>query len=231
MEQGAEEEINRLKETLAATTPKMEQIKEDYADRMHYAEQLLEKAKADFREKNSRIKALEAHLDESRNEMSSTTSKRNMKVSKRNSSTVLNYAMSRQGQDVHRPHPCRAGPGHLFLEGHVSKRWRGLVLKHSPTPSEELYLTTKPKEPGAASHRSSHGLDLKDLSKLAKNIGKFNHSMQNSQNVQAYLQDIDFHLEIRPNVKDKEKLKLKFLKVLSWSSATLLKNTRSVLTS
>ncbi len=54
MEQGAEEEINRLKETLAATSHEMEQIKEDYADRadkLQYAEQLLEKAQADFREK------------------------------------------------------------------------------------------------------------------------------------------------------------------------------------
>ncbi len=33
MEQGAEEEINRLKETLAAINLKMEQIKEDYAGR------------------------------------------------------------------------------------------------------------------------------------------------------------------------------------------------------
>ncbi len=47
---------NRLKDTLAATTRKMEQIKEDYADRsdkLQYSEQLLEKAKADFRDKNS----------------------------------------------------------------------------------------------------------------------------------------------------------------------------------
>ncbi len=63
VEQGAEEEINRLKVTLAATSHEMVQIKEDYADRadkLQYAEQLLEKAKADFRDKNSRIKALEA---------------------------------------------------------------------------------------------------------------------------------------------------------------------------
>ncbi len=63
VEQGTEEEINRLKETLAATSHEMEHIKEDYADRadkLQYAEQLLEKAKADFRDKNSRIKALEA---------------------------------------------------------------------------------------------------------------------------------------------------------------------------
>ncbi len=80
------------------------------------------------------------------------------------------------------------------------------MLKHSPAPSEELYLTTKPKESTAASRRSSHGLDLKDLDKLTRNIGKFNPSVPNSQNVQAYLQDIDFHLEIRPKVADKDKL-------------------------
>ncbi len=76
MEQGAEEEINRLKETLAATSHEMVQIKEDFADRadkLQYAEQPLEKAKADFRDKNSRIKALEAHLDESRKEISRLT--------------------------------------------------------------------------------------------------------------------------------------------------------------
>ncbi len=82
----------------------------------------------------------------------------------------------------------------------------GVVLKHSPAPSEELYITTKPKESAAASRRSSHGLDLKDLDKLARNIGKFNPSVPNSQNVQAYLQDIDFHLEMQPNVTDKDDL-------------------------
>ncbi len=71
---------------------------------------------------------------------------------------------------------------------------------------EELYITTKPKESAAASRRLLHSLDLKDLDKLARNIGKFNPSVPNSQNVQAYLQDIDFHLEMRPNVTDKDKL-------------------------
>ncbi len=82
------------------------------------------------------------------------------------------------------------------------------MLKHSPGPSEELYLKTKPKEPAAASRRSSHGLDLKDLDKLARSIGKFNPSVPNSQNVQAYLQDIGFHLEMQPNITDKDKLYL-----------------------
>ncbi len=76
VEQGAKEEINGLKETLAATNQEVEQAKADYADRSHkllYAEQLLEKATADFRDKNSRINALETHLDESRNEISRLT--------------------------------------------------------------------------------------------------------------------------------------------------------------
>ncbi len=76
VDQGAEEEINRLKETLAATSYEMQQIEEDFADRadkLQYAEKLLEKAKTDFRDKNSRIKALEAHLAESRSEISRLT--------------------------------------------------------------------------------------------------------------------------------------------------------------
>ncbi|XP_016380346.1 uncharacterized protein LOC107717956, partial [Sinocyclocheilus rhinocerous] len=76
VEQGTEEEINRLKGTLADTTQEIEQVKADYTERsnkLQYAAQLLEKAKADFREKNSRIKALETHLDESRNEISRLT--------------------------------------------------------------------------------------------------------------------------------------------------------------
>ncbi|KAL1268842.1 hypothetical protein QQF64_034205 [Cirrhinus molitorella] len=56
VEPGAKEEINWLKETLAATTQEMEQDKADKADlskRLQYAEQLLNRAKADFRDKNS----------------------------------------------------------------------------------------------------------------------------------------------------------------------------------
>ncbi len=61
MEQGAEEEINRLKETLAATSHEMQQIKEDFAgcaDKLQYAEKLLDKAKTDFRDKTAESKPL-----------------------------------------------------------------------------------------------------------------------------------------------------------------------------
>ncbi len=216
VERGAEEEINRLKETLAATSHEMQQIKEDFADRadkLQYAEKLLEKAKTDFRDKNSRIKALEAHLAESRSEISRLTRQLDYITEESESfqeelkhAYELRHEPSRTGHALTAPLPSRTGsPVSGLTREHKTE---GVVLKHSPAPSEELYITTEPEESAVASRRSSHGVDLKDLDKLARNVGKFNHSVPNSQNVQAYLQDIDFHLEMRPNVTDKDKLYL-----------------------
>ncbi len=216
VEQGTEEEINRLKETLAATSHEMQQLKEDFADRadkLQYAEKLLEKAKTDFRDKNSRIKALEAHLAESRNEISRLTRQLDYVTEESESfqeelkhAYELRHEPSRTGRAPTAPLPSRTkSPVPGLTREHKTE---GVVLKQSPAPSEELYITTEIEESAAASRRSSHGLDLKDLDKLARNVGKFNPSVPNSQKVQAYLQDIDFHLEMRPNVTDKDKLYL-----------------------
>ncbi len=211
-----EEEINRLKEILAATSHEMQQLKEDFADRadkLQYAEKLLEKAKTDFRDQNSRIKALEAHLAESRNEISRLTRQLDYVTEESESfqeelkhAYELRHEPSRTGRAPTAPLPSRTkSPVPGLTREHKTE---GVVLKQSPAPSEELYITTEPEESAAASRRSSHGLDLKDLDKLARNVGKFNPSVPNSQKVQAYLQDIDFHLEMRPNVTDKDKLYL-----------------------
>ncbi|XP_048013183.1 uncharacterized protein LOC125246283 [Megalobrama amblycephala] len=214
VEQGAKEEINRLKETLAATTQEMERGRADYADlsnKLQYAEQLLEKAKADFRDKNSRIKALETHLNDSRNEVSRL--KQQLDYIKEESDSIkeelkhayeLRCEPSRTRRTPTSPLPSRTGspvPG-------LAHDQKGAVPKQSPAPSEESYLPTKLKELAPASHRSSHGLDLRDLDKLARNIGKFTPNVPGSPNVQSYLQDIDFHLEMRPNVTDKDRLYL-----------------------
>ncbi len=216
VEQGADEEINRLKETLEATSHEMQQLKEDFADRadkLQYAEKLLEKAKTDFRDKNSRIKALEAHLAESRNEISRLTQQLDYVTEESESfqeelkhAYELRHEPSRTGRAPTAPLPSRTkSPVPGLTREHKTE---GVMLKQSPAPSEELYITTEPEESAAASRRSSHSLDLKDLDKLARNVGKFNPSVPNSQTVQAYLQDIDFHLEMRPNVTDKDKLYL-----------------------
>ncbi len=216
VEQGADEEINRLKETLEATRHETQQLKEDLADcadKLQYAEKLLEKAKTDFRDKNSRIKALEAHLAESRNEISRLTQQLDYVTEESESfqeelkhAYELRHEPSRTGRAPTAPLPSRTkSPVPGLTREHKTE---GVMLKQSPAPSEELYITTEPEESAAASRRSSHSLDLKDLDKLARNVSKFNPSVPNSQTVQAYLQDIDFHLEMRPNVTDKDKLYL-----------------------
>ncbi len=182
-----EEEINRLKEILAATSHEMQQLKEDFADRvdkLQYAEKLLEKAKTDFRDKNSRIKALEAHLAESRNEISRLTQQLDYVTEESESfqeelkhAYELRQEPSRTGRAPTAPLPSRTkSPVPGLTREHKTE---GVVLKQSPAPSEELYITTEPEESATA-----------------------------SQKVQAYLQDIDFHLEMRPNVTDKDKLYL-----------------------
>ncbi len=131
-------------------------------------------------------KALEAHLDESRNEISRLT--RQLDYFKEEYESFqeelkhayeLRHETSRTRHAPTSPLPSRTRspvPG-LTRE----QRRRGVVPSgHSPAPSEELYLTTKPKESAAASRRSSHGLDLKYLDKLARNIAKFNPSVPNS---------------------------------------------------
>ncbi len=168
---------------------------------------------ADFWDKNSRIKALEAHLVESRNEIRHLTRQLDyFKEEYESFQEELKHVYElclEPSRTRHAPISPLPGSAKSPVPGLTrEQKMEGVVSKHSPAPSEELYLITKPKESAAASHRSPHGLDLKDLDKLARNIDKFNLSLPNSQNVQAYLQDIDFHLEMRPNIMDKEKLYL-----------------------
>ncbi len=144
VEQGAEVEINRLKETLAATSHEMEQIKEDYADRadkLQYAEQLLEKVKADFRDKNSRIKALEAHLDESRNEVGHLTRQHDyFKEEYESFQEELKHAYelrlepsrTRHAPTSSLPSRTRSPVPGLTRE----QKMEGVVLKNSPASSE-----------------------------------------------------------------------------------------------
>ncbi|KAL1275979.1 hypothetical protein QQF64_035602 [Cirrhinus molitorella] len=72
----ANEEIARLQEALTTTTQEREQAQSAYAElasKLQYAEQLLEKATTNFRDKTSRIKALETHLNEARTEIDHLT--------------------------------------------------------------------------------------------------------------------------------------------------------------
>ncbi|XP_073803629.1 uncharacterized protein [Danio rerio] len=177
-DQAAEEEIDKLHETLAATTQEMEQAKAEHADvanKLEYVEQLLEEVNADSKDKDSRIKALETHLSEARHEVRRLTQQ-------------LDYIKEESNS-------TKDELKHAYELTHNEKA-EGSLPKPSPSPSVP------------DNHVSPCGLDLRDLDKLVKNLGKFTPNLPGSQDVHAYLQDIDFHLEMRPNVTDKDRLYL-----------------------
>ncbi len=51
-------------------------------------------------------------------------------------------------------------------------------------------------------------MTIKDLDKLSKNISMFNPNSTGGHTIQAHLQDIDFYLEMRPHVTDRDRLYL-----------------------
>ncbi|XP_043082985.1 uncharacterized protein LOC122330182 [Puntigrus tetrazona] len=168
------EEITTLKALLAASTQEVKQTKRDFdnaANNLQYAEQLLEKAKTDIRDKAGRIKALEAHLNESRNQISRLEQQ-------------LDYVKEES-------------------DGVKEELRHAYDLRAEPPRTRDA-----PTSPLPTSQRASHGLDLKDLDKIARNIVKFTPGVPSSPDVQTYLQDVEFHLEVRPHVTDKDRLYL-----------------------
>ncbi|KAL1254771.1 hypothetical protein QQF64_017000 [Cirrhinus molitorella] len=211
----AKKEIARLQEALTTTTQEREQAQSAYAElasKLQYAEQLLEKAKTDFRDKTSRIKALETHLNEARTEIDHLTQQLDHITEPGNVKDELKHAYelrpetTRTRRDLTSPLPSRSGSP--VPEWAREQKGKGAKLKPSPALSEETYLTIKPREISQASHRPSCGIDFRDLAKLARNINQFIPSMPDGQDIQAYLQDVDCHLEMRPSVTDKERLYL-----------------------
>ncbi|XP_073787893.1 uncharacterized protein [Danio rerio] len=213
VDEGTTEEIDKLQEALTAITEEREQARADHADvanKLDYAEQLLKEAKVDLRDKKARIKALETHLSEARHEidrlMQEVDDIKEESASELRHAYALRYEPPKTRCAPASPLPSRTGSPVPELS--PIERGEKPCQRSSPTPSEEPYLTPQRREPVIASHRSSYSLDLKDLDKLARNIGKFTPSVSGGLEVHAYLQDIDFHLEMRPNVSDKERLYL-----------------------
>ncbi len=183
----------------------MEQIKEDYTDhanKLQYAEQLLDKAKADFRNKNSRIKALEAHLDESRNEISrltrllqrgawkfprGTQARLWIMLWAVKDKTCTDLTPAKQGRVTCSWTDTWAKYGGDGVETFTSALWRTLPHNKSKRiccSQPQIIAWLGPKRP-----RQAH----QEHWQIQPQRAKCNSKMQ-LQNVQAYLQDIDFHL-------------------------------------
>ncbi|XP_053089648.1 CAP-Gly domain-containing linker protein 1-like [Pangasianodon hypophthalmus] len=187
-EQEAKKEIAKLQETLATTQNEKEEAKaaqKDLADKLQYAKQLLEKAKSEVEDKNAKIKALEGHLEKSRDKVESLT-------------LQLDHT-------IEEADTIKEELKHAY-ELTQETRSEGAQPRASPALTEEFIPANRRMGPIHADTKAVHGLTLKDLDRLARNINKFTPNAAGGYDVQAYLQDIDFHLETRPQATNRDRL-------------------------
>lgn len=95
-------------------------------------------------------------------------------------------------------------------ESHIQElaydeRSEGRQPKTSPAFATQPFPANERKSP-VQDLRAAHGMTIKDLNKLSENISRFNPNSTKGHDIQAYLQDIEFHLEMRPHVTDRDRL-------------------------
>ncbi len=89
-----------------------------------------------------------------------------------------------------------------------SERSEGPQPKTSPAFATILFPANVRKPTIQADLGAAHGMTIKDLNKLSKNISKFNLNSKEGHDIQAHLQDIDFYLEMGPHLNDRDRLYL-----------------------
>ncbi len=215
-EQETTEQVKELQAALTAAQLDQQHAKaaqEDLVNRLQYANQLLEKAKHDISNKNAEISALKDHLERYRIEMDNLTPQLDdtndqLYMVRRG----LKHAYA-QKQEPKREKPHSASPLLSRAESHVqelvySERSEGPQPKTSPAFATELFPVNERKPPIQADLGAAPGMTIKDLDKLSKNVSKFNPNSTGGHTIQAHLQDIDFYLEMRPQVTDRDRLYL-----------------------
>ena len=212
-EQETTEQVKKLQAALAAAQLNQQHAtaaQRDLVNRLQYAEQLLEKAKNDIRDKNSEISALKDHLERYRTEMDNLT----QQLDDTNDELYmvrkeLQYAY-KQKQEPRKEKHLLASSLLSRAESHVQElaydeRSEGPQPKTSPAFATQPFPANKGKPP-VQDLRAAHGMTIKDLNKLSENISRFNPNSTEGHDIQAYLQDIEFHLEMRPHVTDRDRL-------------------------
>ncbi|XP_053090601.1 uncharacterized protein LOC128318436 [Pangasianodon hypophthalmus] len=174
---------------------------------------LLEEAKSEFKKKNAKIKAVEGHLEAARTEtwvltqwLEQTKDELDMVREELKCAYELKQEPKLETQLPGTPQASRTGsPNPDFSCG---GRMDGLLCKASPnfTPGHPTCIEGTARRrmpPGIAP-----GITPRDLDKRAKNINKFTPNHEGGHDIHAYLQDIDFHLQMMPQVTTRDRLYL-----------------------
>ncbi|KAG1933798.1 hypothetical protein F2P79_020339 [Pimephales promelas] len=209
-------QVDKLQEALAVTERDKQELKtvqKHLENQLQFAEHQLEKAKADIESKNSKLTALEDHLRRCSVEIDHLTQQRD------DANDEL-YAVRNELQHVftQKPEPRRERPPSASsllsrtessiqeLSSYGRSEWPH--PKTSPAFTTELFPANQQREIIQPDSKAATGMTFKDLNQLAKNITQFDPNSTEGHCIQAYLQDIDFLLEVRPHMTDRDILYL-----------------------
>lgn len=214
-EQETKKQVDKLQEALAVTERDKQELKtvqKHLVNQLQSAEHQLEKAKADIKDKNSEINALKDHLERCSADIDHLTQQRD------DANDEL-YAVRDELQHVfkQKPEPRRERPpsassllsrteSSIQELAYSKSEWS--QSKTSQAFTTELLTANKQRELIQADSNAAQGMTFEDLNKLAKNITQFNPNSTEGPDIQTYIRDINFHLEVRPHVTDRDRFYL-----------------------
>ncbi|KAL0152714.1 hypothetical protein M9458_052437, partial [Cirrhinus mrigala] len=167
----------------------------------------------DIKDKNAEVSALDNHLERYSPKIDNLT----QHLDDANDKLCmvrkeLNHVYELKEEPRREKHPS-VSPPLCRTELHIqelasNERSEGPQPKTSSTFTTQLFPANERKDPIQADFEAAYGMTIKDLNKLSNNVSKFSPNSKEGHDIQAHLQEIDFHLEMRPHVTDTDRLYL-----------------------
>ncbi|XP_056120071.1 uncharacterized protein LOC130097298 [Rhinichthys klamathensis goyatoka] len=215
-EQETKKQVDKLQEALAVTERdklELKTVQKHLVNQLQSAEHQLEKATADIKDKNSEINALKDHLERCSAEMDHLTQQRDDANDELYAVRDELQHIFQQKPEPRRERPPSASPLLSRTESSIQElpyngRSEWPQPKTSPAFTTELFPANKRRELTQTDSKAAQGMTFKDLNQLVKNITQFNPNSTEGPDIQTYIRDINFHLEVRPHMTDRDRFYL-----------------------
>ncbi len=128
--------------------------------------------------------------------------------SEEDSNMLMRRSKSRSERNHTQPHHCWAEQSPMSKNSYTAKEAKGHNPKpHLPSP-QNSFLSTKENLPSKQTLELHLGWPSKTSTSCLKGSASSNPNSTGGHTIQAHLQDIDFYLEMRPHVTDRDRLYL-----------------------
>ncbi len=190
-----QKEIISLQEALTAAAHQVQREKatrQDLERELFHTKSLLKTAHLELNERDTRNKALEGHLHAARAEVQTLTQQ----------FCNINEELDMVQRELKQSYRLRMDSSNRHPAArHTASSANPLtpVHRYEGGSQEVSFLKTSAATEGKgfipASPETAHGVTLKDLNRMARNIPAFTPELAGENDVHAYIREIDFHLQ------------------------------------